>query len=82
MVLKRILALNSTLPLTIRDFYVGRQIIFPTQEDLRTSTHVIDRDAARLFFEVKEYYRAFENEFNWKTAKLVQELEKQEASRR
>jgi hypothetical protein len=64
LVLKRLLALNSSLPLTIKDFHVGRQIIFPTEDDIQQGFHVVDRDAARLFYEVMQYYRAFEQEFN------------------
>ena len=33
MVLKRVLALNTTMPLTIKEFRVGRQIIFPTEQE-------------------------------------------------
>lgn len=75
LVLKRLLALNHSLPLTIRDFHVGRQIIFPTEEDVRQGFHVVDRDAARLFYEVMEYYRAFEQEFNLQTQGVMRLLE-------
>jgi general secretion pathway protein D len=81
LVLKKILSLNTSLPLTIEDFYVGRQIIFPTEDDIVQSSHIIDRDAVRLFYEIKEYYRAFEAEFNHRTARLVEELEAAKAGR-
>jgi type II secretory pathway component GspD/PulD (secretin) len=71
LVLKRVLSLNSSLPLTISEFKVGRQIIFPTEDDIARTVHVVDRDAARLFYESKEYYRAFEQEFNSTTRNMM-----------
>ena len=75
LVLKRILALNSTLPLTIREFHVGRQIIFPTEQDLQKRFHIIDRDAARFFYEITHYYPAFEQKFNRQTRRIMETLE-------
>lgn len=74
LVLKRILALNKTLPLTIKEFRVGRQIIFPTEQDLKQRFHIIDRDAARFFYEVIQYYPEFEKSFNRETARITQLL--------
>ena len=71
LVLKRILALNKTLPLTIREFRVGRQIIFPTEQDLKRRFHIIDRDAARFFYEVIQYYPEFEQAFNRETRRIT-----------
>jgi hypothetical protein len=68
--LKRILELNSSLPLTVRDFHVGRQITFPSEEELQDRFHIVDRDAARLFFEVFNYYPSFEHEFNLRTREI------------
>ena len=73
-ILKRLLSLNTNLPMTIKDFHVGRQIIFPTEEDIQQGFHVIDRDAAQLFFEVMQYYRAFEQEFNRQTQFMMRQL--------
>jgi len=75
LVLKKVLELNSSLPLTIRDFSVGRQVIFPTPDDIARSIHVVDREAAKLFFEVKEYYPAFEHEFNRRTRGIIARLD-------
>jgi len=75
LVLKRVLALNSSLPRTVQSFNVGRQIIFPTEEDIARNFHVIDHQVARLFYEVTEYYRAFEQEFNRATRRVIGELE-------
>ena len=47
-VLRRLIALNPSLPLSIDGFKAGRQIIFPTEEDIQQGFHVIDRDAAQL----------------------------------
>jgi Flp pilus assembly secretin CpaC len=73
-ILKRTLALNTDLPMTIKDFRVGRQIVFPTEEDIQQGFHVIDRDAAQYFFEVMQYYRAFEQEFNRQTQSIMGRL--------
>ncbi len=81
LILKRLLALNTSLPLTIKDFRVGRQIIFPTEEDVEQGFHVIDRDAARLFFEVMQYYRAFEREFNLQTRSILTQIDAMEGTR-
>ena len=64
LVLKRILALNSSMPVTINEFRVGRQIIFPTEQELKDKYHVVDYDAVRFFYEVIHYYPEFENAFN------------------
>jgi len=73
--LKRVLELNRSLPLTIRDFHVGRQITFPSEEELESRYHLIDREAARLFFQIMNYYPSFEREFNRRTRELRQRLE-------
>ena len=52
LVLKRILALNRTMPVTIDEFRVGRQITFPTEQELKDKYHIVDYDAARYFYEV------------------------------
>jgi general secretion pathway protein D len=75
LVLKRILALNKTLPLTIKEFRVGRQIIFPTEQDLKQRFHIIDRDAARFFYEVIQYYPEFEQSFNRETRRITKLLQ-------
>ena len=64
LVLKRILALNHSMPMTIQEFRVGRQIIFPTEQELRDKYHIIDYDVARFFYQVINYYPEFENAFN------------------
>ncbi len=64
LVLKRILALNHSMPVTIQEFRVGRQIIFPTEQELRDKYHIIDYDVARFFYQVINYYPEFERAFN------------------
>lgn len=76
LVLKRILELNTTLPLTIDGFHAGRQVIFPSQDDLEQRFHVVDRDSARLFYEVWDNYAAFEAEYNQRTRALRERLRK------
>ena len=74
LVLKRILALNSSMPVTIEEFSVGRQIIFPTEQELKDKYHVIDYDTARFFYEIINYYPEFEKAFNRDTASIILEL--------
>ena len=76
MVLKRILALNGRALLSLREYQAGRQIIFPSEDELRNSFHIIDRDAARLFYEVIQYYPEFEVEFNLQTQKILHILDR------
>lgn len=76
LILKRVLELNKSMPLTLKEFQVGRQIIFPSQEELQQSFHFIDREAAELFYEVYNYYGAFEQEFNRETRSINAALEK------
>jgi len=64
LVLKRIIDLNHSMPLTIQEFRVGRQLIFPTEQELRDKYHIIDYDAARFFYQIINYYPEFESEFN------------------
>jgi hypothetical protein len=70
MVLKQILALNPNLPLTVRGFQTGRQIVFPTETELAESWHLIDPEAAKLFYEIISYYPAFEEEFKHRARQL------------
>jgi len=76
MVLKRILALNGTELLSLQEFQAGRQITFPSEDELRNSFHIIDRDAAHLFYEIIQYYPEFEQEFNLQTQKIFQALDR------
>ena len=66
LILKRLLGLNSELPLTLQAFHPGLQILFPSREDMRTRYHLIDREVAQLFYETapNQYYPAFERNFN------------------
>ncbi|MDA0746801.1 MAG: hypothetical protein O2954_09795 [bacterium] len=75
MALKRILALNTTFPLTIDEFRVGRQIIFPTEQDLQQRYHIIDRDAAQFFYEVIQYYPEFEGAFSRETRRILHQMQ-------
>ena len=74
LVLKRILALNSSMPVTINEFRVGRQIIFPTEQELKDKYHVIDYDAVKFFYEVINYYPEFENAFNRDSEEILRKL--------
>ena len=74
LVLKRILALNSSMPVTINEFRVGRQIIFPTEQELKDKYHVVDYDAVRFFYDIINYYPEFENAFNQDSQAILQEI--------
>ena len=75
LVLKRILALNRTMPVTINEFRVGRQITFPTEQELKDKYHVIDYDAARYFYDVINYYPEFEKAFNRYSAMIIYQMQ-------
>jgi general secretion pathway protein D len=76
LVLKRLLDLNQSMPLTLKEFHIGRQIIFPSQEELQQGYHLIDRGVAKLFYEVYHYYPVFEQEFNRETRQMNAMLDK------
>ena len=63
LVLKKILHLNREMPQKLTDFKEGRQLLFPSSEDLGESFHLIDFDTAELFYEIIQYYPEFEAEF-------------------
>ena len=44
--LKGVLELNSSRPLTLADFRVGRQITFPSEEELQNRFQVVDWDTS------------------------------------
>ena len=71
LVLKRILKLNNTMPVTINEFRVGRQITFPTEQELKDKYHVIDYETASFFYEVINYYPEFEKAFNRDSASII-----------
>jgi hypothetical protein len=71
LVMKSIFNLNPNLPQNIRGFQAGRQIVFPTETELQESWHLIDPEAAKLFYEVTSYYPAFEEEFKHRARRLA-----------
>jgi len=75
LVLKRIVDLNGATPLTLSDFHIGRQIIFPSQDELKEAYHLVDRDVARLFYEVFTYYATFGLEFNREANRITKMLD-------
>ena len=74
LILKRLLELNSELPLTLQAFRPGVQILFPTREDMRKRYHLIDSEVAQLFYQTapNQYYPAFERVFN-RTVRQIKE---------
>ena len=70
LVMKKMLEMNPDLELTLKYFKPGIEILFPSPEVLLKNSHVVDRDAAKIFYEVNDYYGSFEQEFNRSTADL------------
>jgi len=61
LLLKEAIALNgSYMKFTLADFHVGRQIVLPNPEDNPHKQYVVDPEAARLFYQSRFYYRAFD----------------------
>ena len=77
LILKRLLELNDGLPLTLRAFRPGLQILFPTRDDMRRRYHLIGSEVAKLFYETSssQYYPAFERVFNRTVHVIEQTLE-------
>ena len=70
LILKKLLEMNPDLELTFDYFKAGIEILFPTAQVLNNNSHIVDRDAAKYFYEVNAYYGAFELEFNRFTKEL------------
>jgi Flp pilus assembly secretin CpaC len=76
LILKRLLELNSKLPLTLQAFHPGLQILFPSRQDMRSRYHLVDREVAQLFYETapNQYYPAFERNFNLSLGEVEKRL--------
>ena len=70
LVMKKVLEMNPDLELTLQYFKPGIEILFPSPDVLLNNNHVVDRDAAKYFYEANDYYGSFEEEFNRSTAEL------------
>ncbi len=70
LVMKKVLEMNPDMELSLRYFKPGIEILFPSPDVLLDNSHVVDRDAAQIFYEVNDYYGSFEQEFNRATADL------------
>ena len=71
LVMKKVLELNPDLSLQLDYFKPGIEILFPSPDVLNKDFHIVDRDAAKYFYEVNDYYGAFEDVFNQKTSEFV-----------
>ena len=67
---KKLLDLNPDLELSLQYFRPGVEILFPSPGVLRQGPFVVDRQAARYFYEINSYYSAFDKEFNRQTAEI------------
>ncbi len=74
LVLKRLLELNADLPLTLKGYHVGVEVVFPSEDDLRKRYHLVDRKAAQLFYELLDYYLVFERQFTRRTREILESL--------
>lgn len=63
-VLKRLIELNSNVPLTLDSFYTGLQLIYPTEDDLSKGFHLLDAETAKYWYQIQNYYPAFEQHLN------------------
>ena len=70
LVLKEVLSMNPDLELKISNFKAGLEIQFPAYETLEGNTHVIDPEVAKYFYEINDYYSAFQDQFNEAYSKL------------
>ena len=70
LVMKKVLEMNPDMELSLRYFKPGIEILFPSPDVLLNNSHVVDRDAAKIFYEVNDYYGSFEQEFNRATANI------------
>ena len=76
LIMKKLLEMNPDLELTFDYFKAGIEILFPTAQVLNNNAHIVDRDAAKYFYEVNTYYGAFELEFNRFTKELSELIQK------
>jgi general secretion pathway protein D len=70
LILKEVLSMNPDLKLQINTFKAGVEIQFPAPETLEKNTHVIDPETAKYFYEINDYYSAFQLQFNNAYSKL------------
>lgn len=63
--------MNPDLLLQLDYYKPGIEILFPSPDVLTKDIHIVDRDAAKYFYEINDYYGAFENVFNRKTSALT-----------
>ena len=70
LVLKEVLSMNPDLKLQINAFNAGVEIQFPAYETLEGNTYVIDPETAQYFYEINDYYSAFQKQFNKAYSKL------------
>ena len=71
LILRKVLEINPDLKLSINSFKPGIEILFPSPEVLESDSHVVDREIAKYFSEINNYYGMFEQTFNRKTSGVV-----------
>ena len=71
LILRKVLEMNPDLKLSINSFKPGIEILFPSPEVLESDAHVVDREIAKYFSEINNYYGMFEKTFNRKTTGVV-----------
>ncbi|MEM6797273.1 MAG: hypothetical protein AAF725_25095, partial [Acidobacteriota bacterium] len=74
--LERLLEMNDarSFPRTLETFHSGRQVIFPSREDLQSRTYVLNEDTAALYYETLDYYTAFGRTYDQKWSALERSL--------
>ena len=63
-ILKNLLDMNEDLDLTLMSFRRGLEIQFPNPSVFEDNYHLIDEDIIKYFYEIIDYYHAFELEFD------------------
>ena len=64
LILKHLLEINEDMALSIDSFRRGLEIQFPNPEILESNIQLIDEDIVNYYYEIFDYYYAFEQKFN------------------
>ncbi len=64
LILKHLLEINEDMALSIDSFRRGLEIQFPNPEILESNIQLIDEDIVSYYYEIFDYYYAFEQKFN------------------
>jgi len=63
LILEKIIELNPNILDNISNFTAGLQIIFPSKEVIMNENFILDKNTAKLFYEVNNYNNEFDAQF-------------------